>query len=332
MHSLVFEFMLFSDIQMECVFITTLYQLGLTSTWLFRRLKAGGGGVNAAIYSAAGPDLECATKKVAQTLSPGTSIVVQLPESSQLYRNEGVTHVIHVLGPNMNPQRPKCLSGDYTEGCRILRSSYASLFQNFSSVVRSTLQLENDDRLDASNTVDGSSREEGGGPGIPDIRSTPKQPSRNAFTVLMQASKRNRELKDANPRGDKVRVTEEVVARAGRGSENTGHPFVSDTSPISGLEKSSLQYEPLSDTGKLSVDGSPRPGGQKEEANTLKIEGLTGSLGSQQGHKNKAKRWDRWALALHEKAMHPEKYTDVLKITDDAVVLHDAYPKVKHFA
>ncbi|CAM6083062.1 unnamed protein product [Calypogeia fissa] len=46
------------------------------------RLKAGGGGVNAAIYSAAGPDLERATKKVAQTIDPGTSVAVQLPEPS----------------------------------------------------------------------------------------------------------------------------------------------------------------------------------------------------------------------------------------------------------
>ncbi|CAM6129922.1 unnamed protein product [Calypogeia fissa] len=173
------------------------------------RLKAGGGGVNAAIYSAAGPDLERATKKVAQTLNPGTSVAVQLPESSPLYMNEGVTHVIHVLGPNMNPQRPNFLSGDYSEGCRILQSAYASLFLHFSSIVRS------------SSRGDGSNKDESSGEVI---EGTQPKPSQNAFAVLMQGSKRNRDLKDANPKRDKVRAREEVVARTGnqQGGTNNG--------------------------------------------------------------------------------------------------------------
>ncbi|KAJ7950009.1 transcription factor bHLH [Quillaja saponaria] len=64
------------------------------------RLKPGGGGVNAAIFSEA-----------------------------------GVTHVIHVLGPNMNPQRANCLNNDYNEGCKILREAYTSLFDGFASIV-----------------------------------------------------------------------------------------------------------------------------------------------------------------------------------------------------
>ncbi|KAG5584760.1 hypothetical protein H5410_045194 [Solanum commersonii] len=70
------------------------------------RLKPGGGGINAAIFSAAGPTLETATKAKAESLSSGKAIVVPLPSSSPLFSGEGVTHVIHVLGPNMNPQRP----------------------------------------------------------------------------------------------------------------------------------------------------------------------------------------------------------------------------------
>ena len=83
-----------------------------------RRLKPGGGGVNAAIFEAAGNELEIETKKLAKTLNPGSALVVPLPLTSPLYIREGVTHVIHVLGPNMNPQRPNCLHGDYNEGCR----------------------------------------------------------------------------------------------------------------------------------------------------------------------------------------------------------------------
>ncbi|KAJ8551045.1 hypothetical protein K7X08_000415 [Anisodus acutangulus] len=100
------------------------------------RLKPGGGGVNAAIFSAAGPALETATKARAGSLSSGKAVVVPLPSSSPLFSREGVTHVIHVLGPNMNPQRPNCLNNDYDKGCKILRETYSSLFDAFASIVR----------------------------------------------------------------------------------------------------------------------------------------------------------------------------------------------------
>ncbi|KAJ4764212.1 Transcription factor bHLH140 [Rhynchospora pubera] len=98
------------------------------------RLKPGGGGVNAAIFKAAGEALDIATKERAETLNPGSSVAVPLPSTSPLYQREGVTHVIHVLGPNMNPQRPNYLQNDYTKGCKILRDAYSSLFESFASV------------------------------------------------------------------------------------------------------------------------------------------------------------------------------------------------------
>lgn len=108
---------------------------------LCRRLKPGGGGVNAAIFSAAGRALEVATMERAKSLYPGNSVVVPLPSTSPLCSREGVTHVIHVLGPNMNPHRPNCLDGDYVKGCEILRKAYTSLFEGFLSIVRSQEKL-----------------------------------------------------------------------------------------------------------------------------------------------------------------------------------------------
>ncbi|CAK7343852.1 unnamed protein product [Dovyalis caffra] len=105
------------------------------------RLKPGGGGVNAAIFSAAGPALETATKERARSLLPGHAVIVPLPSDSPLYTRERVSHVIHVLGPNMNPQRPNPLDNDYTKGCSILREAYTSLFSGFLSIVRSHSKL-----------------------------------------------------------------------------------------------------------------------------------------------------------------------------------------------
>ncbi|RDX69924.1 Transcription factor bHLH140, partial [Mucuna pruriens] len=90
------------------------------------RLKPGGGG----------PELESATKEKVKSLWPGNAAVVPLPSSSPLFTREGVTHVIHVLGPNMNPQRPNCLNNDYNKGCKILQDAYTSLFEGFASIVR----------------------------------------------------------------------------------------------------------------------------------------------------------------------------------------------------
>ncbi|KAM0830256.1 hypothetical protein ACQ4PT_066325 [Festuca glaucescens] len=109
------------------------------------RLKAGGGGVNAAIFNAAGEDLQRATKECADTLRPGSSVAVALPSTSHLHQQEGVTHVIHVLGPNMNPMRPDCLKNDYTKGCKILNDAYTSLFENFASIVESHTVKQNDE-------------------------------------------------------------------------------------------------------------------------------------------------------------------------------------------
>ncbi|XP_019058413.1 PREDICTED: transcription factor bHLH140 [Tarenaya hassleriana] len=105
------------------------------------RLKPGGGGVNASIFMAAGSDLEAATRQRANSLLPGKAVVVALPSTCPLVCAEGITHVIHVLGPNMNPKRPNYLNNDYTNGCKILREAYTSLFEGFLSIIKNQSKL-----------------------------------------------------------------------------------------------------------------------------------------------------------------------------------------------
>ena len=59
--------------------------------------------MNAAIFSAAGPDLEIAANEGAGSLTPGKAVVVPFPSTSPLFSREGVTHVINVLGSNPLP-------------------------------------------------------------------------------------------------------------------------------------------------------------------------------------------------------------------------------------
>ncbi|KAK9168087.1 hypothetical protein Syun_000227 [Stephania yunnanensis] len=149
------------------------------------RLKPGGGGVNAAIFNAAGPSLETATKERAGSLSPGSALVVPLPSSSPLHKNQGVTHVIHVLGPNMNPQRPNFLNNDYKKGCEVLHETYSSLFNGFLSVLKSSV-LE--DKINGQRQVSGASESDIGSP--TDSFQNNDQKIKRAVTCELEKSKK----------------------------------------------------------------------------------------------------------------------------------------------
>ncbi|KAJ9468361.1 Transcription factor bHLH140 [Diplonema papillatum] len=95
------------------------------------------GGVNKAIHEAAGPTLAQETSRLyacKTPVSPGVAYPVALLPGTPLY-GDGVRHVCHVLGPNMNPKRPNCLT-DYTEASRLLVNCYRNLFQCFLSAAR----------------------------------------------------------------------------------------------------------------------------------------------------------------------------------------------------
>ncbi|KAL6062846.1 aprataxin-like protein, variant 2 [Balamuthia mandrillaris] len=124
-----------------------------------------GSGVNKAIHDAAGPCLLTETKRLHGD-KPKLSVAypVQLPQSSPLRQREGVHYCIHVLGPNMNPQRPFCLNGDYDKGRKYLADCYTSVLECFYQLCTSSSSSSS-----SSSSVSSSSQEE------------PK----NAFGILM---------------------------------------------------------------------------------------------------------------------------------------------------
>ncbi len=66
----------------------------------------------------------------------GKAYTVDLPASSPLAGNEGLSHVIHVLGPNMNPTRPNFLNNDYHKGCKLLYDSYVNMLNEYAGVFK----------------------------------------------------------------------------------------------------------------------------------------------------------------------------------------------------
>ncbi|XP_050227611.1 transcription factor bHLH140 isoform X2 [Mercurialis annua] len=169
------------------------------------RLKPGGGGVNAAIYSAAGSALEFATKERATTLLPGHALVVPLPFTSPLYNREGVSHIIHVLGPNMNRQRPNCLDGDYAKGCKILSDAYTSLFDGFISI------LQNQEKIPASSKNLVSE---------PSVQNASRSIVRNVLTNSDQKIKRDDDCVSERSKKFKGTQNESKVVKA-NGGENS---------------------------------------------------------------------------------------------------------------
>ncbi|XP_057815325.2 transcription factor bHLH140 [Cryptomeria japonica] len=276
------------------------------------RLKAGGGGVNAAIFKAAGPELEVATKERAKALSPGSAVVVPLSSGCPLYKNEGVTNVIHVLGPNMNPQRPNCLKGDYAKGCQVLHDTYSSLFESFISICKAQQSLNSNQELPDSD----SSKKETSPMNKNQVNETKFSDASNAFAVLMQSSKKN-----SSCVSDKKTKLQELSVPEGN------KRFKLDTSE---LLISSKEHALTDEAAGLNSNSFSRC-----------FSGYRNDIGSTATHKDKIpeqnignngkgkKSWESWAKALHETALHPEQNNRVLEVTDSMVVFPDLYPKAK---
>ena len=89
--------------------------------------------VNKAVYAAAGgAELEALTRaRHGHSGRPGEAYCIELPAGNALREAESVTHVVHLVGPNMNPAKPECLDGDYATGCAQLGDTYAACFAEF---------------------------------------------------------------------------------------------------------------------------------------------------------------------------------------------------------
>ncbi|ELR19557.1 histidine triad domain containing protein [Acanthamoeba castellanii str. Neff] len=140
--------------------------------------SAMGSGVNLAINKAAGPALDKETKA----------------------RYKGVHHVVHVMAPNMNPQRNNCLHDDYTKGDRLLGQCYSSLLTTFwdlvsgSPTTKASAQAEDEieEDFDEANFAPRPTETKKSAPAVP-------KSSANAFSMLMTAKK-----PEAEPKGGKA--------------------------------------------------------------------------------------------------------------------------------
>jgi len=95
----------------------------------------GGSGTNQAIHDACNSDktsLRKITKKryKIQEAETGIAYPIDLPADSPLRLNEEVHTVIHVVGPNMNPTRPRCLK-TYEEAGPLLQKCYEEILEKF---------------------------------------------------------------------------------------------------------------------------------------------------------------------------------------------------------
>ena len=97
------------------------------------KLNRRGGGINRLLHAAAGADqIESLTRAAWRPHGrPGAAYPVQLPADNPLRTTQGVEWLLHVVGPNMNRDRPLCLDGDYATAEAQLAETYRALFAAF---------------------------------------------------------------------------------------------------------------------------------------------------------------------------------------------------------
>lgn len=259
--------------------------------------------MNGAIYSAAGPEFVQATKSRGETLSPGAVLPVKLPPFSPLRTQEGVSHVIHVLGPNMNPLRPNCLNGDYVTGERVLRSAYRALFEAFSTLAGGR----------------GSEPREGGGK-----RTGSPAEGRREGLVTGEFSRRDLAGTSERREGDLEWQTHgrDEMSKKAEDEEKAAPKNAFELMMQSAKRRTPGGPSKGSDEGMRSskevgpVPGVPSPGRKDEGAQG---QGGGGGWSGKGG----------WSEALRDVALRPERHRDeVLEQEGGAIIIKDLYHKV----
>jgi len=136
--------------------ITLLRDYGIQSWYLVNASNPSfhgrGSGTNRAIHTAASTgdfSLEKETRKLySKNALTAKAYPVELRDGSPLKDYQGVKTVIHVVGPNMSPKRPRYLADDYVIGEKLLKKTYESIFRTF--LRQSGLDVEIDNSSSAS--------------------------------------------------------------------------------------------------------------------------------------------------------------------------------------
>eukprot|EP01060_Flectonema_neradi_P008443 TRINITY_DN16021_c0_g1_i1.p1 TRINITY_DN16021_c0_g1~~TRINITY_DN16021_c0_g1_i1.p1 ORF type:complete len:294 (+),score=39.18 TRINITY_DN16021_c0_g1_i1:1047-1928(+) len=130
--------------EIRCGDVTKLSERG--QAWMIAnaansRLYGGPhtGGINLAIHKAAGPQLGVDTNRLHGTSAKiGVAYPVPLSTESPLY-SQGTRFIVHICGPNMNPQRPNCMT-DIHKASQLLAQCYRSLFSSFAAHVEKDMR------------------------------------------------------------------------------------------------------------------------------------------------------------------------------------------------
>ena len=130
--------------QLRCGDVTKLSERG--QCWMMAnaansRLYGGPhtGGINLAIHKAAGSQLSVDTNRLHGTSANiGVAYPVPLTQESPLY-SQGTRFIVHICGPNMNPNRPNCMT-DIHKASQLLAQCYQALFKSFANHVEMDLR------------------------------------------------------------------------------------------------------------------------------------------------------------------------------------------------
>jgi len=130
--------------------ITLLKDYGVQSSYIVNASNPSfhgrGSGTNRAIHTAsssASYNLEKETRKLySKNAKTAKAYPVELRDGSPLKDYQGVRTVIHVVGPNMSPKRPRYLEQNYEIGERLLRKAYESIFRTFLRLTKLEVPLD----------------------------------------------------------------------------------------------------------------------------------------------------------------------------------------------